>query len=631
MLKVALPLVLTLLAPGRVTYGQTSTDGIAQSSVEAIEVTDFDIGGVHAVDESELHNALETKASSRLPWGKRHYFNDETFKQDLKRIETFYAEHGYPHARVIESAVDKRDQRVALRVVVDEGRPQRVAGISYGGVQVLADSTLRKLRDAAPLKEGAPLDASAVTQTGQLLMSALGDIGYAYPRIEVRQNPVKPDLVSVEFHAEPGALGYFGPIQITGNSQVEDDVIRREVAYLPGQPFRADLLRETQHRLALLGVFESVLVEVADPEKPVVEVPTRVLVKEADINQFAYSFGYGTEEQLSAEAQWRHLNLFGGGRAGTIRGRWSSIDRGGEASFRQPYLFTSKLSLQLAGYVWDFDEPVYSALSLGGGGSLSYPIGRRNRVTATYLQQYERNQIPVDAAAADSPTLLTTLGLSPTDASQDGMLSALRIDAGRETTTTPRTRVESLSPRSGYRAAVRVEHAGGWLPGSFNYDNVFTTASYYRPVGAVVVAGRLQFGSIVSESVADLPFSKRYFLGGADSLRGWGRFEVSPLSTAGQPIGGRSVVLANAEVRFPIVGPLSGVGFVDAGNVWADSWKARLDDLRSDIGAGLRVNSSFGLFRLDLGYQLTPIDGLRISGEQADRRWRIHVSLGHIF
>jgi len=48
-----------------------------------------------------------------------------------------------------------------------------------------------------------------------------------------------------------------------------------------------------------------------------------------------------------------------------------------------------------------------------GSGSLSYPLGRRNRVTATYLQQFESNQIPVDAVAADSPTLLTTLGLSP--------------------------------------------------------------------------------------------------------------------------------------------------------------------------------------------------------------------------
>ncbi len=618
--------MVALLAPAGTAYGQVDADNIADSQPSSeSEVIEFDLRGVHAVDESALRNSLQTRATSWLPWARRRYFDAETFQQDLKRIEDFYAEHGYPHARVIEETVDRREKGVALRVVVDEGRPVRVADVSYSGVEIVADSALRRLRDVAPLKRGAPLDANAVKQTTQLLVSALGDLGYAYPRVEVRQNTLEADLVSVELHAEAGSLGYFGPIQIIGNSNIEDDVIRREVAYLPGQRFDAGLLRETQHRLALLGLFESVVVEVAEPDRPVVEVPTRITVQETDINKFAYSFGYGTEEQLSGEAQWRHLNLFGGGRAGTIRGRWSSIDRGGEAAFRQPYLFTSKLSLQLSAYVWEWDEPVYSVLSRGGSASLSYPISRLNRVTATHLHQYETNRIPIDALADDSPTLLTTRGLSSIDASQNGLLSALRIEATRDTTG------DAVSPRSGHRVSFRVEHAGGWLPGSFNYDNVFTSGSYYQAMGGVVLAGRVQFGSVVSESVAGLPFSKRYFLGGAESLRGWGRFEVSPLSTNGQPIGGRTVALANGELRFPIAGPLSGVGFVDAGNVWADSWKVRPGDLRSDIGAGLRVNSPFGLFRVDLGYQLTPIDGLRVNGDEADRRWRVHVSLGQVF
>jgi hypothetical protein len=35
--------------------------------------------------------------------------------------------------------------------------------------------------------------------------------------------------------------------------------------------------------------------------------------------------------------------------------------------------------------------------------------------------------------------------------------------------------------------------------------------------------------------------------------------------------------------------------------------------------------------RIDAGYQLTPIQGLRVNGEPQDRRWRIHVSLGQVF
>ena len=55
-----------------------------------------------------------------------------------------------------------------------------------------------------------------------------------------------------------------------------------------------------------------------------------------------------------------------------------------------------------------------------------------------------------------------------------------------------------------------------------------------------MLAVRARLGSIDGLSAtasAAVPFYKRYFLGGATSLRGWGRFEVSPLSE-GDPIGG---------------------------------------------------------------------------------------------
>jgi outer membrane translocation and assembly module TamA len=87
----------------------------------------------------------------------------------------------------------------------------------------------------------------------------------------------------------------------------------------------------------------------------------------------------------------------------------------------------------------------------------------------------------------------------------------------------------------------------------------------------------------------------------------------------------------NGEIRFPVRGPVSSVVFIDAGNVWADSWNVHLGDLRSDSGIGVRVNSPFRLVRLDMGYQLTPIDGLRVDDDVRDRRWRVHVSPGQTF
>jgi outer membrane protein insertion porin family len=597
-----------------------------QTSAERLEVADLRIEGVGAVDESQLRSALQTRARSWWPWAEKRYFDRETFEADLKRIEEFYQERGYPNARVVGNDVQQRDGEVTVRIVVEEGNPLRVASLEFTGFEAIAPSRLRVIRERAPLEPGDPLAAEALRQTTQIAANELGDAGYAYASIEIRQTRLEPERVAVELHADPGLVALFGSIEIVGNRNVEDDVIRRQLAYLPGQRFNVSALRETEQRLSRLGMFQAVTVEVVDPKQPLPEVPTRITVTEGDLNQFSYSFGYGSEEQVYGEAQWRHLNFLGGGRTTTIRGRWSSIDRGGEGLFNQPYLFTPRLTLQVSAGAWHLDEPVFTVFSAGGTASLSYLLGRLNRVSTTYLHQSERSRVR-DEALTDDPTraLLAGLGLNPFDGEQNGLLAALRFDAARDTT------IEAESPRSGYRTLLRVEKAGGWLPGAFAYRNVFTADSYYHAVGPVTLAGRVQFGSIDAARESDVPYSRRYFLGGAETLRGWGRYEVGPQSPAGVPIGGRSLFVVNGEIRMPVSRAVSSVVFVDAGNVWANAWELHLGNLRSNVGVGARIATPFGLIRVDAGYQLTPIQGLRVDGELEDRRWRIHLSLGHVF
>ncbi len=607
------PIAVLLLASGAPRLSGQGAPSPSPVPDERLEVADLRIDGVRSVDEAQLRAALQTRARSWWPWGEKRYFSRETFEADLKRIEEFYREYGYPSARVVKSDAQTRDSEVSVRIAVEEGNPLRVAVLEFTGFDAIPPSRLRAIRELAPLKPGDPLATEMLRRTAEMAADALGEAGYAYARIQIRQTPVEPERVAVELRAEPGQVGFFGPIEIVGNSTVDDEVIRRQLAYLPGQRFSVSALRESERRLTRLGMFESVMIEVVDSKPPLPEVPTRIALEEGDLNQFSYSFGYDSEKQVYGDAQWRHLNFLGGGRSTTIRGRWSSIDRGGEGLFQQPYLFTPRLSVQLSAGAWHVDEPVYSLFSAGGTASLSYLLGRLNRVSATYLHQSERNRIDEDAVA--DPFVLQ----------QDGVLSALRFDAVRETT------VDAENPRSGYRTLLRVEKAGGWLPGVFEFRNFFTAASYYRAVGPATLAGRVQFGTIDAAQESDIPFSRRYFLGGAETLRGWGRFEVSPLSPSGAPIGGRSIAVANGEMRFPVLRAVSGVAFVDAGNVWAQSWELHLGSLRSNVGIGARVASPFGLVRVDAGYQLTPIQNLRIDGQPQDRRWRVHVSLGHVF
>src|SRR5471030_2516551 len=83
-----------------------------------IVVHSLKFNGVKAVDESLLRNALATHDSSRIPWGKKAYFDRSRFDADLKRIQAFYADRGYPDARVTAFDVKFNNTRDAVDVVV---------------------------------------------------------------------------------------------------------------------------------------------------------------------------------------------------------------------------------------------------------------------------------------------------------------------------------------------------------------------------------------------------------------------------------------------------------------------------------------------------------------------------------
>jgi outer membrane translocation and assembly module TamA len=181
---------------------------------------------------------------------------------------------------------------------------------------------------------------------------------------------------------------------------------------------------------------------------------------------------------------------------------------------------------------------------------------------------------------------------------------------------------------------LHVEQAGGWMPGTFDYANVIGEARYYYTMANrhVTFAVQSRYGSITPlNQEADIPLLKRFFLGGSGQMRGWSRFELSPLSASGEPVGGKSLLASTAEIRVPLARRLRGALFVEAGNVWRGDWTLHPHDLLFDAGPGVRIQTPFGLIRLDVGYQLNRLEGLRIDRKPQRRAWRINVGLGEAF
>ena len=597
-----------------------------------VRVRSLTILGTRTIDAGQLRAALATRVSSRLPWGRSVLFDQSRFDADLKRVVAFCSDRGFPDARVTSVDVRPTDSQdaVDLTVTIDEGLPITVGEVTYAGFEPLPPDRLSDLRDRVPLRLGQPRDRQAVVLAREMALNELREQGYPYATVTAAERD-DPDTrqANIDLRAESGPLAHFGAVEIVGNKTVDARTIERQLLFRPGDRYRRSLVQTSQRRLYEMELFQFVNLETLGAETLDPDVRTRVTLVEGRHRQLHFGVGYGTEENLRVDSEYRHANFFGGARSAGVHGRWSSLDRGVRADFTQPYLFDPRQSLRLEGQQWWTYTPAYDSVVSGGKVTATRRPNARMSWSASFASEWTSSHI--SDAALDDPTLrddLIAIGLDPTTQDQVGTLNALGFDYTRSTADS------LLNARRGYEVLFHLEQAGQFLGGSFDYHSLSIEGRHYKSLSPRVVwANRLQLGNItpVDDDPANVPFARKYFLGGATSLRGWGRYEVSPLGGEGFPIGGNTLAAMSSELRATVRAGLGAVAFVDGGYAWADLHDVRPSDLRYDVGLGARYDTPVGPIRFDFGYQLNPIPGLLVEGEPQARRWRLHFSIGQAF
>ncbi len=618
-----------------------------------VKVSSLALDGVHVVDEAQLRAALQTKAGSWIPFSKKPAFDTDEFQRDLQRLRNFYTERGYPDARVtdVDVTFDEKKEHVRLKVTVREGEPLLVESMRFEGFDVLPERRQQALQKRLGLAAGDVRDRRRVDAARSTALNVLQEFGYPYAKVtvdEVAGESAKG--VAIVVRATPGQPATFGPVEVRGNASVGEDVILRQLAFKPGDRYSAGRVRASQSKLSSLDLFRFAYVEPRGPGGDAANqppaVPMRITVAEDKHRQFTGAVGYGTEEKARIRAEWKHVNFLGGARSAGIESKFSSLDRGVRLNFNEPWFFTRFLSFSAQAQTWDEREPVYRVTTYGGRAGVSWRNERRNPVTrrgattsvgVSFINEFTDYRVSPEALADPNiRNVLISLGLDPETGAAKGTLVSLRVQADHDTTSS------RLDPQRGFALSGAMEQAGKFLPGSFTYTEFSGEARAYfstrRPSQVsggrrgIVFAGRVRGSTIDAPPPTDaaVPFFKRYFLGGSTSIRGWGRYEVSPLES-GQPIGGLSVVETSAEVRVPFGTKLTAVAFVDAGSVGRNPWHLDPGGFRSAVGPGLRYDTPIGPVRLDVGYQLNPIEGLLVKGKAEARPWRAHISIGQAF
>lgn len=620
----------------------SSTEMLGQSASEErapVTVASLRFVGVEAVDETSLREAMRTRGPSWVPFSKKPLYRARDLKDDAGRIRALYVSRGFPEARVsrVVADVDPDERTAAIVVTVEEGAPRLAGRVSFEGFEGVTSRQLDRVRDTSGFTSGSPLDEGWVEAIREGTRHLLREAGHAQAAVHRREDLGDDGAVDVTFVAEAGPRMRMGEVEVVGLDSVDSDVVRRTLAFRPGDDFRESRLDETERALRDLELFDFAYVQPRRDAAVDNHVPIRVTVAEGRHRRVDMSAGYGTEEQARGEVSWRNVNVAGQGRTIGLEGRASSLEWGARASVLEPYVFTRHFSLGGSAQWWYENEPIYDMRTYGGRASLTWQRDTRDlprsrgaltSAAVSVINDYTRYSVS-DFALEDPEyrSQLIALGLDPETGRGQGTLVGLRLQLQRTSVLNP------LDAEQGTALTLAVERGGGLLSGDFDYTEVVGEArTYRRGPGRAVVAVRGRAGVISSgDAQGAVPFFKRYFLGGSSSLRGWGRYDVSPLTSSGLPVGGLALLETSAELRMPVWSSLALVGFVDAGNVWRGPGDADLGDLRVSVGPGVRYATPIGPLRLDVGYQLTPIDGLMVRGRPESRRWRIHLSIGQAF
>ncbi len=148
--------------------------------------------------------------------------------------------------------------------------------------------------------------------------------------------------------------------------------------------------------------------------------------------------------------------------------------------------------------------------------------------------------------------------------------------------------------------------------GSLKYYRATYQHQYFLPMfsNAVTLAlnGEANYGRGIGSK--PYPIFKNYYAGGIGSVRG---FESGSLGSKkdqyGDSMGGASRLIASAELQFGFPGSgqdrtLRWFTFFDAGNVFADDERMKINDLRYSVGLGISWISPIGPLKLSFGRPL---------------------------
>lgn len=594
-----------------------------------VRIGKIDFVGNTVFTDEELRDALELNKERGLISlfkGQDKYIPDR-LEYDLQvNLLGKYREKGYMMAKVGEPKVEivegprglllgfrKTKQQYYVTVPIEEGEQFRIGKFEVTGLQTFSPEMVKK---GFGLKEGDILNYKRLKDATEELKKLYSTLGFldmdALPDI----NPnLEKKTVDITINVTEGKRYIVNQINFVGNTKTRDKTLRREFLLEEKQEFDGKLLDLSIRRLNQLGFLEKIEEDDYEVIKRPDEGEVDVLVKVKEQSQQSIGVTGGVS---GISGSFFGVNY----STNNFRGRGEQIDvqvlTGTRTfnymfSYTQPYFLDTRMSLGMSIYNQrirydtyalyfglispDDNIPLYTQRTRGFSISSSYPLGRWMRGGLSYT--FQNIKIDEISGVFEDFALNQLIGFTPGGNVEDARKGIFRSEI------TPsfiiNTKNAYFGATDGSLLRVEVPIAGGPLGGTFNLIRPYVEYQLFRP-DRILSGGRntfafrirathiIPYGKLPDGGPMTAPFFERIFTGGEFSLRGFDLRSVSPwaitraplLDSSGNPlidpatglptiseqlipVGGDTSLLATAEYRIPIAGPVQVVAFMDFG------------------------------------------------------------------
>lgn len=557
--------------------------GTAEAAeTKTLRVKRIDFQGNRAFNEKKLRSLMGLNAAGFL---RSAPYNPRTLVTDLDRVRNFYVDQGYLDAVIQKTDIDSTGNKVKISITVSEGERTLVQDVVVSGNTAF---TAQQILKVIPIKPQKPFRGSQIQESVNAIMNLYGRKGYIMAAVDpdIRVNH-DIDRAIVNFILIEGVQCHITDIDIQGLRKTRSHVVRRELPFKQGDVIDVARIYRSENNLYTTGIFNSVLIQPLPAPGDSTGRIMQVTLRERKSGEFDVGLGYETVSGFGGTLAVRNNNFAGTGMRIGFNSEINQKNQIYQASYANSWTFDRRLRSNVTSVLeYNQEEPGFDYRRIGG----SYVLGKR----------FRRHMDASIQLSLEGIRNYNIRSASVTSTSEKGNLRSL-IPA-----LTYDSRNDYFNTRKGSYIEIRNGLVGAVLGGTVSYNNLSLIARRYFPATpSLTIASSVQFDlqNLLGNTLV-VPLSERLYVGGPNTLRGYGYQKVGPKDSEGIPLGGRLLLTGNLEMRLHVYKLFGVAAFFDAGNVWATPGDFDIASLRSDAGLGARLNTPVGTIRIDYAYKI---------------------------